>query len=341
MRTPRRRSRIIRVQLDGNARGMSVDLDWSLLSAELTEKLRERINGVLAGVPLPDFLERIEVQTLDLGQDVPDVQLSHVGDVWAGFRQGAAGTSASSGTDVGAGGSDGASSFSAAAAGAASNFPFAPGMRLRTYRQYEGNRPESVHTDVTSMVGGEDMDDSMMSSWSDMASELDTESVHTADSKPAPTSSFATLPSFQSHFSVYWPTTSIQAELQTCLRIFYAGKRVMSLPIHLTLTALEFAAQVIVALDGDARCVHVSLVEDPASHAGEAGLSGPVRRLRRASNTRAAQRILPYLAFDSCVGEPEKNVLENVGKVEKFVDDMVRQVLESELIFPNFYTVYF
>ena len=86
MRTPRRRSRIIRVQLDGNARGMSVDLDWSLLSAELTEKLRERINGVLAGVPLPDFLERIEVQALDLGQDVPDVQLSHVGDIWSGFR---------------------------------------------------------------------------------------------------------------------------------------------------------------------------------------------------------------------------------------------------------------
>ena len=48
---------------------------------------------------------------------------------------------------------------------------------------------------------------------------------------------------------------------------------------------------------------------------------------------------MPFLGFDSRIGEPTRHVLENVGKVERFVGDIVRQLLEGELVFPNFYTL--
>ena len=44
--------------------------------------------------------------------------------------------------------------------------------------------------------------------------------------------------------------------------------------------------------------------------------------------------------MESKIGEPVKHVLENVGKVERFVGDMLRQWLEDELVYPHFYTFY-
>ncbi len=49
--------------------------------------------------------------------------------------------------------------------------------------------------------------------------------------------------------------------------------------------------------------------------------------------------ILPNLTFESEVGEHEKHVLKNVGKVEKFVAEVIRKGLEDELVFPNYYTI--
>ncbi|CAD6889783.1 unnamed protein product [Tilletia controversa] len=50
-------------------------------------------------------------------------------------------------------------------------------------------------------------------------------------------------------------------------------------------------------------------------------------------------RLLPSLTFESSVGEEDKHVLKNVGKVEKFVQDMIRKVIEDQLLFPKFKTV--
>ncbi|KAK0531045.1 Mitochondrial distribution and morphology protein 12 [Tilletia horrida] len=50
-------------------------------------------------------------------------------------------------------------------------------------------------------------------------------------------------------------------------------------------------------------------------------------------------RLLPSLTLESSVGEQDKHVLRNVGKVEKFVQDMVRKVIEDQLLYPNFKTV--
>ena len=175
------------------------------------------------------------------------------------------------------------------------------------------------------------------------APECDARSASEADESIASTWSLGSddtpaltaLPDVQMHLAVHWPTTQIRAALTGELQLHYADARILSLPLSVTLTGLEFVAEVVVAVDPDLHAIFLTLVEDEA--AGTV-LEHPRLWQSRRRPSRAS-RILPYLAFDSRVGEPEKHVLENVGKVEKFAGDVARQVLESELIYPNFYTL--
>jgi distribution and morphology protein 12 len=51
------------------------------------------------------------------------------------------------------------------------------------------------------------------------------------------------------------------------------------------------------------------------------------------------QRILPHLHIESEIGHADAHVLRNVGKVERFIVDVVRKTLVDELVFPNFHTI--
>ncbi|KAM0754801.1 hypothetical protein T439DRAFT_377227 [Meredithblackwellia eburnea MCA 4105] len=59
------------------------------------------------------------------------------------------------------------------------------------------------------------------------------------------------------------------------------------------------------------------------------------------SRMSAGSCLLTGAVVESEVGQAEKHVLKNVGKVEKFVLDVARSSLESELVFPNFQTILF
>lgn len=51
------------------------------------------------------------------------------------------------------------------------------------------------------------------------------------------------------------------------------------------------------------------------------------------------ERLLPHITLESSVGQADKHVLRNVGKVEKFIAEVLRKAVEDELVWPNFYTV--
>ena len=95
----------------------------------------------------------------------------------------------------------------------------------------------------------------------------------------------------------------------------------MSLPLKLQLTSLTFSGVFLVAFEGDRRRVHMSLLDPGAT--GE-----------RMAGERAGSRLLTNAVVESEVGQADKHVLKNVGKVEKFILDVVRGALESELVFP-------
>ena len=51
------------------------------------------------------------------------------------------------------------------------------------------------------------------------------------------------------------------------------------------------------------------------------------------------ERLLPHITLESSVGQADKHVLKNVGKVEKFLIELIRKAVEDELVWPNFYTI--
>lgn len=51
------------------------------------------------------------------------------------------------------------------------------------------------------------------------------------------------------------------------------------------------------------------------------------------------ERILPNIQIESEIGHSDVHVLRNVGKVEKFIADVLRKALVDELLWPNYQTV--
>lgn len=95
----------------------------------------------------------------------------------------------------------------------------------------------------------------------------------------------------------------------------------MSLPLKLSITGLTMVGDVVLAYSGDKHRVHMCLIDEE-----DAGV--PI-----------GQRILPTLNIDSEIGHADAHILRNVGKVERFIADVVRKTMVDELVFPNFLTI--
>ena len=294
---------------------MSLELDWSLVTQALADRLRDRINRLLSTIEMPSYMGPLHLHTLEFGAEAPELQIEHVGDVWREFREATVSAQHKEPYTT-------TPPLSASVAGMQA--PLGP-MRMRTFRQYDSELPVSVSADEE--LSELDDDESMLR-WSESGSEAGFTDSGTFASDMPSASSTGGLPSLQVHVRAQWLSGSVRAGLNTTLEIHQGDTTIMSLPVSVLLTSLEVVGQVVIALDGEQRCVYVTLCED--------------ERAREASGGRArhkAARIVPFLGFDSRIGEPTRHVLENVGKVERFVGDIVRQLLEGELVFPNFYTL--
>jgi distribution and morphology protein 12 len=131
----------------------------------------------------------------------------------------------------------------------------------------------------------------------------------------------------------------------------------MSLPLTLSVTGFVMKAGLILALEGECRRAHLCLVEEDDDEDTEEALSPPHQQPAlpgfvspsqtylpeyahpRAKKPTPGMSILPSLSFESEVGQHDKHVLKNVGKVEKFIGEVLRKGLEDELVFPNYYTI--
>lgn len=156
---------------------------------------------------------------------------------------------------------------------------------------------------------------------------------HQSQAGQAESSSSTANISLQLHVRTQY-TGSLRVVLKTTLLVNYPSPLFMALPLNLNLTSLNFDATWIVAFEGDARRVHISLTPPPNDGA-DPDVSMP-------GEETPASRMLRGLKCDpSEVGDADKHVLRNVGKVDKFVLELVRGLLESELVWPNYQTIYF
>lgn len=132
---------------------------------------------------------------------------------------------------------------------------------------------------------------------------------------------------------------NLRIELKTQLLINYPSSLFMSLPLRLNLTSLDFCADAILALQPNSRRAHISLTAPPLLDAEHHQIP-PNSFTSAATSQDATTQIIRDLKCDpSEVGDADKHVLRNVGKVEKFVLQLVRSLLESEVVWPNYITI--
>lgn len=317
---------------------MSIDLDWHALDAELTASVVSFLTNAFETAQRPSFLGEIAVTSFSFGDSQPELEVLDIRDIYKEFLEvddeeqlllpqemplphgpGAAGMD---------GGEldgdwqsnppndyfqhdypDSASQYGGPAQPLRrpprpmphlqpSSSLFSPGLNNRAYFSPSHTPPlDSAHPS----------NDYGAPSFS-------------SDPSSAPPASSSSSPSLQVHLQVTY-SGNLTLGLSTCLLINYPSPRFMSLPLKLSVTSLAFSGTMLVAFEGDRKRVHISLA-DPASKM--AGLGGAT----------PGARLLSGAVVESEVGQAEKHVLKNVGKVEKFVLDVVRSTLESELVFP-------
>jgi len=112
----------------------------------------------------------------------------------------------------------------------------------------------------------------------------------------------------------------------------------MSLPLKLSITGLTLTGDVILAYSGDRHRVHLCVLDEGDDGTGGGG-GGAGAGAGAGGVSGVGQRLLPNLQIESEIGHSDAHVLRNVGKVERFIADVVRKTLVDELVFPNFHTI--
>ncbi|ORE15972.1 hypothetical protein BCV71DRAFT_184326 [Rhizopus microsporus] len=143
-------------------------------------------------------------------------------------------------------------------------------------------------------------------------------SIHTNNNSAGNTKS--TEMDFQVHVLISYKG-DMSMTLMTELRMNYPSVMFMSLPIQLCVRSIEFEATAVVAYIQSMKRVCVSMLEEE-EHSGR-GKDG-------------IESLLRDVHIESVVGDEQKQVLKNVGKIEKFIVDQLRKMLDDELVFPSY-----
>ncbi|SCV73596.1 BQ2448_7522 [Microbotryum intermedium] len=313
---------------------MSVDLDWHALDAELTSSVVHFLSSTFSTAPRPNFIGDVSVTSFSFGDTQPSIELMDVRDIDKEFLE----------VEV--------------EEEALLDNPAVRNPRGRREERSERGRQmmdERSESDGTRSVLGASLG---MGRIPAMRSTLrpssalfspglnQTRSIasHSSPPPPPPSQRFqhdkrhSRRPSIDSQEPILpSPSTSSSPSLQIHLRVTYSGNlsiglatsllinypspKFMTLPLKLSITSLALDGVMLVAFEGDRRRLHVSFV-DPTQGQGGLGVASP------------GARLLSGAVVESEVGQADKHVLKNVGKVEKFVLDVARASLESELIFP-------
>ncbi|GJN93643.1 hypothetical protein Rhopal_006700-T1 [Rhodotorula paludigena] len=348
---------------------MSIDLDWSALDAQLTLACTRFLATAFDTAPRPDFLGPLAVTAFSFGDTHPDLLLADVRDIDHHFlvpdpdldddpapaptlpihTVPASPASSLAAAPLAAG--TGAGLFSpgllhhhrpppVAFSGAAFHaghppapYPHSGGLAAAAHGVDTHSRSHSQHTHPHSYAPR---------SPTPSLSSLPAPGAH-----PAPTESSAPSPSFQLHVRISY-AGNLTLGLSTALLINYPSPAFMRLPLALTLTGLALEGTLVVAFEGGSRRVHLSLLCDDDDEPTSSGADAAVTRAPGAGRSTAVgkrespgARLLRAAHVESEVGQADKHVLRNVGKVEKFVLDVARRTLENELVFPNFQTIMF
>ncbi|KAI8094641.1 hypothetical protein BDF21DRAFT_330283 [Thamnidium elegans] len=138
---------------------------------------------------------------------------------------------------------------------------------------------------------------------------------------------------FQVHMSISYKG-DMSMTVMTELRMNYPSVMFMSLPINLHVKSIEFEATAVVAYIQSMNRVCVSILEPEEESSGIRGKDIGIDRI-----SSILYSLLRNVHIETIVGDEQKQVLKNVGKIEKFIVDQLRKMLDDELVFPSYQLV--
>jgi distribution and morphology protein 12 len=139
----------------------------------------------------------------------------------------------------------------------------------------------------------------------------------------------------------------IKLSLTAEILLDYPMPSFVGLPLKLNITGLTFDGVAVIAYIR--RRVHFCFLSPEDANAwvgGDESGSGEMRSRSSgdmvvpASPRRKPPSLLREIRVESEIGRKEngKQVLKNVGKVEKFVLEQVRRIFDEEFVYPSFWT---
>ncbi|CAI2164262.1 7344_t:CDS:2 [Funneliformis geosporum] len=108
---------------------------------------------------------------------------------------------------------------------------------------------------------------------------------------------------------------NMKMTISTELYMNYPSLMFMSLPVRLTVTGFEFSATAVIAYLRHRINFCFLEPKDPE------------------------ESLLKDVHIDSEIGDKEKQVLKNVGKLEKFIVDQLRKLIDEDLVFPSYQSI--
>ncbi|KAF2430036.1 hypothetical protein EJ08DRAFT_589828 [Tothia fuscella] len=132
---------------------------------------------------------------------------------------------------------------------------------------------------------------------------------------------------------------NLRLSLTAEILLDYPMPSFVGIPLQLNITGLAFDGVAVLAYIK--RRAHVCFLapEDAEAFAGQASDLSEMSGCDSVPNVSMGG-LLSEIKVESEIGQKEsgKQVLKNVGKVEKFVLDQVRQIFEDEFVYPSFWT---
>ncbi|EGG11594.1 uncharacterized protein MELLADRAFT_91055 [Melampsora larici-populina 98AG31] len=303
---------------------MSLELDWTSLSPLLAKTLTDQLNRILPSVPLPTFLDPIIIQSVEFGDSSPEIQIIDIRDISKAFSD----------ADIRAQSSRSQQNYNESASPSpADRYP--PDSDSR----FLGSRPSpSIATSFNANRSHQAVETPRdhaafltptNSNFSDWRNTQQSSRAHEPRLPSPQTRSSSSQPSLELHLRVTY-SGNMRIDLSTALVLNHPAPLFMSLPVKMRVMGFVCAAEVILAIEADRSRCHCTIMEPTANSEEEVddGL--------HPSELTPGARILPEMLIHTEVGNADKHVLRNVGKVERFLLDTLRRIICDELLFPYF-----
>lgn len=283
---------------------MSIDINWEKLNEDniLNDSIRDFLNSQVQGLELPDYLMNIEVTSFSLGSIAPDITIRHIGDPFPDFYNeevmGSEKPLTEDSSDL--------------------KSPLEPSRRV------EINKRQLNAIDQSSNISYGDVLSSKMNNISTDEEGVPKESANpdTVDEGSSSDIQFILEIDYRGDITV---------EVHVDLLLNYPSPGFITLPVKLRIVDLGIHSLAVVA--HVSKVVYLSFLCDINDEQFDDIIKNPTL----SKNNRNRIDIIRCTRIESEIGDNqgEGSVLRNVGKVERFLTEMIKTLLRDELAWPG------